>query len=320
MSEFAAVLAVVLLEVLLLAAIFLGYRRWRRRRMKRHQTAAHDPSLDPVIVYLDWELQKAAGLAQGPSPVGEQKDRGWERLVALRQVFLSSELNAIPLRDDAAAFWSLLGDRYAELMGDMGAAPEQCQGESAPEEAAAPEKVVEKVVYIPDGADLDNLRAVINRQDSAIDTLKDKLWESLEDQEALKLFEDKFQILQTQRKEMENCLRVLEDENNRLYGELTRLQANAGEAAEPEEAEIKPVEQRERSPGEEQHQIIAQVMTLIGKLPLSEEAGGQVEIIRETLHELLDTNTRFDKYVAEIEAENQALRRRLEGPAEDRRA
>ena len=320
MSELAAVLAVVLLEVLLLAAVYFGYRRWRRRRLRRREAPAHDASLDPVARYLESELHKAAAAAQGPSPAAERSDFSWERVVALRQAFLSSELNVLSVHDNPAAFWSLLRDGYAELMAELAAAGEQGESESAPAEAVV-ETVVEKAVPVPDGADLDNLRAVINRQDSAIGALKDQLWNSLEDQEALKLVEEKFQILQTQRKEMENCLSVLEDENNRLYGELSRLQADAGNAAaEAEDVAIKPVEQRERSPGEEQHQIIAQAMTLIGKLPLSVDAGPQVETIRETLHELLDTNARFDKYVAEIEAENQALRRKLEGPAEDRRA
>ena len=317
MSEFAAVLAVVLLEVFLLGAVYLGYRRWRRHRIRRRVSPTNNPSLDPVIGYLESELRKAAAAAQGPNPVGEDKDSGWQRLVALRQVFLSTELNALSVHDDPAAFWSLLADRYAELMGGLTATAGQGEGESAPDEETAAERVVEKAVYMPDGADLDNLRSVITRQDSAIDALKDQLWDSLGDHEALKLVEEKFHILQTQRREMENCLSVLEDENNRLYGELSQVQAAAGSAAEPDEVEIKPVEHRERSPGEEQHQIIAQAMTLIGKLPLSTDAGSQVETIRGTLHELLDTNARFDKYVAEIEAENQALRKRLEGPAED---
>lgn len=83
--------------------------------------------------------------------------------------------------------------------------------------------------------ELGRLKDIINRQYSSIDELKQAILAANESQEEAQHIESKLQAVERSQKELQDCIEVLETENQRLFDELEQARAatnNSGGAGE----------------------------------------------------------------------------------------
>ena len=252
------------------------------------------------------ELIERAEAAQG---VAERNVGG---LFAMRKRFLEIELEARELEANPVAFQARIAEGMQSLIEQLRPEPEtvsaqadvaaDAQAPVEPDASPEQESSVPRETHDTHDEELDHLKQVINNQQDAMAALRAKLREFESEHQGAEDLLQKLDEFERRSKELQRCLQVLEQENDRL--KAVRSQPRTGAAGtQPEQ-----LNGLRSMVGEQQH-TIAKLQSLINKL--APEAGKARELA-DAFASMQHANQELNGCVAVLEDENALLRSELE--------
>ena len=296
----------------LVVAIGLGVRGRRlanRVRDLERQPRQAEPDAEPVSYaqYLRDEVLRNQELI-------ERADAGQELagLFATRKRFLEIELEARELEANPVAYQARIAEGMQALIEQLRPEPEtvsartevaaDAQASVEPDSSPEQESSVPRETHDTHDEELDHLKQVINNQQDAMAALRVKLREFESEHQGAEDVLQKLDEFERRSSELQRCLQVLEQENDRLKS--LRSQPRTGAAGtRPEQ-----LNGLRSMVGEQQH-TIAKLQSLINKL--APEAGKARELA-DAFASMQHANQELNGCVAVLEDENALLRSELE--------
>ncbi|MFQ5642926.1 MAG: hypothetical protein ACE5FQ_04415 [Thiogranum sp.] len=272
-------------------AVVVGFEHYLRDEVLRNQEL-----IDRAVASTD-DAEKKAG-----------------ELLQMRKQFLELEIEARALEKNPVEFQDRLAAGMSELVEQLRPEPETVTetvpeaGEQAPDAVvadAADEGEAERATVDTHDAEFNRLKDVINNQQDAMAALRKELEARENDIEDLDSILQKLDQFERQSSEMETCLNVLEQENERL-----KAARAAGDSSAPRVEIREPVELGGlKSMMGQQKQTIDNLQNLIREL--APEAGKAKEL-EESIDAITRTNRELNGCVTVLEDENTKLRVELE--------
>ena len=303
--------------VALVVAIGFGVRgrslanRVRALELKARQA---EPAADPVSYeqYLRDEVLRNQELIDRAHSAEDAADREAAGLLEMRKRFLEIELEARKLDANPVAFQAQIADGMKALIDQLRPEPEtlspdtevaaDAQASVEPEGSLEQEDSTERDRHDTHDEELDHLKQVIINQQDAMAVLRAKLTEHEGELEGVSGILEKLHEFEQRSSELQRCLEVLEQENERL--KLAKAQGRTGGAGtQPEQLTGL------KSMVGEQQQTIAKLQTLIKAL--APEASKAKELA-DAFASVQSANQELNGCVAVLEDENALLRSELE--------
>jgi hypothetical protein len=309
------------LEFALLALVVAVGLGWRGRRLanrirdlERQPRQAQADAAEAVSYaqYLRDEVLRNQEFIERADAAQDLADRNLAGLFAMRKRFLEIELEARELEANPVAFQAQIADGMQALIEQLRPESEtvSVQTEVAPEAQASvesdpsPDQESSAPREAQDTRDeeLDHLKQVINNQQDAMVALRAKLREYESEHQDAEDVLQKLDEFEQRSKELHHCLKVLEQENERLKS--VRSQRHTGGAGtQPEQ-----LNGLRSMVGEQQH-TIAKLQTLIKTL--APEASKARELA-DAFATMQRANQELNGCVVVLEDENALLRSELE--------
>lgn len=303
--------------VVLVVAIGFGLRgrrlanRVRALELKARQA---DPTAEPVSYeqYLRDEVLRNQELIDRAHAAENAADREAAALLEMRKRFLEIELEARKLEANPVAFQAQIADGVQALIEQLRPEPETvspdagvaagAQASVQPEPSPEQDDSAERERHDTHDEELDHLRQVINNQQDAMAALRAKLREHESELQGAEDVLQKLDEFEKRSNELQRCLEVLEQENERLKSAKARGPAG-GAGTQP--AQLKGLKSMV---GEQQH-TIAKLQNLIRAL--APEASKAKELA-DAFATMQRANQELNGCVAVLEDENALLRSELE--------
>ncbi len=313
-----AFLGVLELAMLALAAsvIFLlrSNRLSRKVRVLEKQLRQQEDIPDPVGFdqYLRDEIIRNKALMEQAAASEDESEKKAAKLLGFRKHFLEIELEANALVTNPVAFQDRIAAGICELVEIMRPDAETVEAEAEPSEPVGFEEAPDDSADEAPGRkridtseeEINHLKDVINNQQDAMSALRAQLEghaevEGMED--VLKQLED----FEKQSAELERCLLVLEQENERLKV----AQREGGDAAKTiDPADPAQLTGLKNMVGGQQETIESLRKLIVELMPEASKAGK----LEETLGRIQQTNQELSGCVSVLEDENSMLRSELE--------
>ncbi len=301
----------------LVAAIGFGWRGRRLANRVRHlerQARQAKPDAEPVSYaqYLRDEVLRNQELIERADAAQDVADRKVAGLFAMRKRFLEIELEARKLEANPVAFQARIADGMKALIEQLRPEPEtvSAQTEVAPDAQASAEpdpspdqeNSAPRETHDTHDEEVDHLKQVINNQQDAMAALRAKLREHESELQGAEDVLQKLDEFEKRSDELQRCLQVLEQENERLKS--ARSQRHRGGAG-MQPAQLNGLKSMV---GEQQH-TIAKLQTLIKTL--APEASKARELA-DAFATMQRANQELNGCVAVLEDDNAMLRSELE--------
>jgi predicted RNase H-like nuclease (RuvC/YqgF family) len=262
--------------------------------------------------YLRDEVLRNQELIERADAAQDVAERNVGGLFAMRKRFLEIELEARELETNPVAFQARIADGMQALIEQLRPEPETVSGETEvaadvqasvePDPSPGQESSVPRETHDTHDEEIDHLKQVINNQQDAMAALRTKLREFENEHQGAEDVLQKLDEFERRSNELQRCLQVLEQENERLKS--VRLQRHTGAAGtQPEQ-----LNGLRSMVGEQQH-TIAKLQSLINKL--APEAGKARELA-DAFSSMQHANQELNGCVAVLEDENALLRSELE--------
>jgi hypothetical protein len=303
--------------VVLVVAIGFGLRgrrlanRVRALELKARQA---DPAAEPVSYaqYLRDEVLRNQELIDRARAADNAADREAAALLEMRKRFLEIELEARKLEANPVAFQAQIADGVQALIQQLRPEPETvspdagvaagAQASVQPEPSPEQDDSAARERHDTHDEELDHLRQVINNQQDAMAALRAKLHEHEHELQSAEDVLQKLDEFEKRSSELQRCLQVLEQENERLKSAKAQGQAGGAGTQPAQLTGLKSMV------GEQQH-TIAKLQKLIRAL--APEASKAKELA-DAFATMQRANQELNGCVAVLEDENALLRSELE--------
>jgi len=309
--EFALILMVIAVVFVVRSKNLAHRMRVLERELKQ---AADIP--DPVSFsqYLRDEVLRNQGLIDNAAASGDDAGKQVAELLKMRKRFLEMEVEARELEKNPVAFQEKLAAGITELVEQLRPEPEtvtevvetaaaDAAEEDAEQDAAEAASARELIDTHDD--EVDHLKQVINNQQDAMEALRAKLKEhegELQDVDGILRKLDEFE---KQSKELHACLKVLEQENERLKTARQEGRDNGRVLPPTEPAQLTGL----KSMVGKQQETIANLQNLIRELAPEASKAKELE---DAINGMQRANQELNGCVAVLEDENAMLRGELE--------
>jgi chromosome segregation ATPase len=311
-------LAMVLLAVALFFVARSKYLARRVQALKRKLKEAEqdEPATVGFDQYLRDEVIRNQDLIDRAAASKDDAEKKAGELLRLRKQFLELEVEARALENNPVEFQDRLAAGMSELIEQLRPEPETVTetvseateppsqagdvGESNIEEGGKTRTLVDT-----HDAEVSHLKDVINNQQDAMEALRKELEARAGEIEDLDSILAKLDEFEKQSSELESCLKVLEQENERL-----KAARAAGENRDAETAAREPAQLRGlKSMMGQQQDTINNLQNLIREL--APEASKAKEL-QNSIDMIQRTNQELNGCVSVLEDENAMLRSELE--------
>jgi predicted RNase H-like nuclease (RuvC/YqgF family) len=276
----------------------------RLRALQGREPEVVEAQVMSYQAYLRDELLKTKTLVEQHADGEDMPD--W---LAIRQRFLTLELEAQAMADDPMAFQEKLDTGLQALLEPYRPAPEvieetvQLVDESALEvetEAAAtsPARVAEEELH---KKEVMRLRDLIGHQQDTMRNLRTELESRSDEIDDLELIVAQLDAFESQTAELVRCIEVLEHENERLK-QAREAGAVTGAGTSPEE-----LTRLKEMVNEQQ----ATIGNLQGMLEQLRPEAGKAHDLEDMVDEVVKSNRELNTCIMVLEDENQSLRNQL---------
>jgi chromosome segregation ATPase len=309
-------LAMVLLVVALLFVVRNKHLSSRVRALKKElKEAAQD---EPVTVgfdqYLRDEVIRNQDLIDSATASQDDAEKKAGELLQLRKQFLELEVEVRALEKNPVEFQDRLAAGMSELIEQLRPEPETAT--ETVTEATEPPSQADDVADSEEGgedrtlvdthdAEVSHLKDVINNQQDAMEALRKELEDRSGEIEDLDSILAKLDQFEKQSSELESCLNVLEQENERLKAARAAGENRETETEAREPAQLKGL----KSMMGQQQDTIDNLQNLIREL--APEASKAKEL-QNSIDMIQRTNQELNGCVSVLEDENTMLRSELE--------
>jgi chromosome segregation ATPase len=311
--EFSLLLLVVSLVFFLRSRSLAGRLRILQARLKK---AGELPEPVTFEQYLRDEVIRNQTLIDSAAASQDDAEKQAAELMRMRKQFLELEVEARSLENNPVEFQNRLAGGFNELIEQWRPEPETvtetvlksvetaAEAETASEaEADAPEQP--KALDTHD-AEFDRLKQVINNQQDAMEALRRELQAREGEIDDMAAVMGKLDEFERQSAELQQCLDVLEKENDYLK----RVRVGGGEANKTQIREVDSAQLTGlKSMVGRQQATISNLQNLIHEL--APEAGKAKEL-QQAIEEIRRSNQELNGCVAVLEDENAMLRAELE--------
>ncbi|HED19770.1 MAG TPA: hypothetical protein ENI74_09770 [Gammaproteobacteria bacterium] len=308
------------MAVLVVALFFIvRSKRLASRVRVLQQELAEVGQEDPAAIgfeqYLRDEILRNQSLIDSATASTDDAEKKAGELLQLRKQFLELEVEVRSLEKNPVAFQDKLAAGMSELIERLRPEPEivtETVSEAADEDPAVDaaaeadiEEEVERVTVDTHDAEMSRLRDVINNQQDAMVALRQELESRESEFEGMGSILQKLDEFERQSADLENCLGVLEQENERL-----KTARAAGEQGSNEVDVKEPVQLGGlKSMMSQQQDTISNLQNLIQEL--APEAG-KAKQLEEAINSITRTNKELNGCVTVLEDENTKLHSELE--------
>ncbi len=312
--EFAIGLLVVALFFVVRSKRLAGRVRVLHKKLK--EAEQEEPETIGFVQYLRDEVIRNQDFIDRAAASEDDAEKKAGELLQWRKQFLELEVEACALEKNPVEFQDRLAAGMSELIEQLRPEPETVtetvseatdptpQADGAAE--AGIEEADEKRVTIDThDAQVNRLKDVIINQQDAMTALRKELEAREGDIEDLDSILHKLDEFERQSTELETCLSVLEQENERLKAARAAGERSSAEAAIREPAQLDGL----KSMMGQQQQTINNLQNLIRDL--APEAGKAKEL-EDSINAITRTNQELDGCVSVLEGENTMLRVELE--------
>lgn len=301
----------------LVVAVGFGLRsRWLAQRLRalEHSARKAEPAAEPVSYeqYLRDEVLRNQEFIERAGSSEDAANGEAATLLAMRKRFLEIELEARKLEANPVAFQEQIAAGMNELIEALRPEPEtvavsadvqaDVQASGEPQPPAEPDAAAHREIHDTHDEELGHLKQVINNQQDSMDALRAKLRENENELQGVEGVLEKLDEFEKRSIELQRCLEVLEQENDRLKA-VKADGRGAGAATEP--AQLDGL----KSMVGEQQATIGKLQSLIREL--APEAGKAKELA-EVFTSIQHANQELTGCVAVLEDENALLRSELE--------
>ena len=311
-------LAVVLLAVALFFVARSKYLASRVHALKRKlkEAAQDEPATVGFDQYLRDEVIRNQDLIDSATASQDDAEKKAGELLQLRKQFLELEVEVRALEKNPVEFQDRLAAGMSELIEQLRPEPETVTEtvteatEPLPQADDAAELDIEKggddrTLVDTHDAEVSHLKDVINNQQDAMEALRKELEDRAGEIEDLDSILAKLDQFEKQSSELESCLNVLEQENERLKAARAAGETRKTETDSGEPAQLKGL----KSMMGQQQDTISNLQNLIRELApeasKAKELENSIDMIKRTNHEL-------NGCVSVLEDENAMLRSELE--------
>lgn len=318
-----ALLGVLEFAVALLAvALFFIVRskrlasRVRLLQKKLKEAAQEESEAIGFEQYLRDEVIRNQGLIDSAAASADDAEKKAGELLQLRKQFLELEVEARALEKNPVAFQDRLAAGMSELIEQLRPEPETVtetvSGETDADsladtaaEADIGEEDSDRTTIDTHDAEVDRLRSVINNQQDAMVALRQELEARASDIEDLDSILHKLDEFERQSSELETCLSILEQENERLKTATAAGEHDASQADIREPAQLSGL----KSMMGQQQETIGNLQNLIRELAPEASKAKELE---DSINAITRTNQELNGCVTVLEDENNKLRSELE--------
>ncbi len=266
--------------------------------------------------YLRDEVLRNQDLIDSAAAATDDAEKKAGELLQLRKQFLELEVEARALEKNPVAFQDRLASGMSELIERLRPEPEtvtetvsEVPDADSPADVAAEADIEEednkRTTVDTHDAEMSRLKDVINNQQDAMVALRQELESRESDIEGMDSILQKLDEFERQSADLENCLGVLEQENERLKTAKAAGEQGSSEADISEPAQLSGL----KSMMGQQQESISNLQNLIREL--APEAGKAKEL-EDAINGITRTNKELDGCVAVLEDENAKLRSELE--------
>ncbi len=262
--------------------------------------------------YLRDEVLRNQELIERADAAQDVADRNVAGLFAMRKRFLEIELEARELEANPVAFQARIADGMQALIEHLRPEPETVSGETEvaadvqasvePDPSPEQESSVPRETHDTHDEEIDHLKQVINNQQDAMAALRAKVREFENEHQGAEDVLQKLDEFEKRSNELQRCLQVLEQENERLKSVRSQRHTHVA-GRQPEQ-----LNGLRSMVGEQQH-TIAKLQSLINTL--APEAGRARELA-DAFASVQHANQELNGCVAVLEDENALLRSELE--------
>lgn len=315
--SFFVVLEAVMLFLVVALVFFLRSRvlAGRVESLKRDLKKAQDVETPEPIgfdQYLRDEILRNEGLTEQAAAASDADEKAAAELLALRKQFLELELAAHAQQDNPVQFQATLAGGMGELIERLRPEPETVTETESAEvaiegaaEAEGDESQTQARARIDtQQAEFDRLRDVINNQQDAMAALREQLKAHESEIQDLDTIMAKLDDFERHDVELQQCLKVLEEENQRLKS------ASSSGGTQHKIAPMAPAQLTGlQNMLNNQQDTINNLQSMIQEL--APEAGKAKEL-EAALGNIQRANQELNSCVAVLEDENAMLRAELE--------
>ncbi|GEM_PF-1963669 len=285
----------------------------RALQVKLRQARQEDSEVIDFEQYLRDEVLRNQELIDRAAASEDDAEKRAAELLLLRKQFLEMEIGVRALENNPVEFQDHLAAGMSELIEQLRPEPETVSGATetptedteAETEAAIEAEEPERASIDTHDAEFNRLKDVINNQQDAMSALRRELEARENDIEDLDSIMNKLDQFETQSTELETCLRVLEQENERLKSARAAGEPGTVVTGIREPAELKGL----KSMMGQQQETIGNLQSLIREL--APEAG-KAQQLEDSINAITRTNQELNGCVTVLEDENAKLRVELE--------
>jgi len=312
--EFTVVVLLVALFFVARSKRLAGCVRVLQKQLK--EAAQEEPAAIGFVHYLRDEVIRNQDLIDHAAASTDDAEKKAGELMQLRKQFLELEVEACALEKNPSAFQDRLAAGMSELIEQLRPEPETVT-ETVPEatdSTSQPDGAAESDIEEEDekratidtrDAQVNRLKDVINNQQDAMAALRKELEAREGDIEDLDSILQKLDEFERQSSELETCLSILEQENERLKTASAAGERDSSEADTREPAQLNGL----KSMMGQQQETINNLQNLIREL--APEAGKAKEL-EDSINAINRTNQELNGCVTVLEDENTKLRSELE--------
>ncbi len=308
--------------VLLVVALFFIVRSKRLAsrvcalQKELTEAAQDEPATIGFEQYLRDEVLRNQDLIDSAAAATDDAEKKAGELLQLRKQFLELEVEARALEKNPVAFQDRLAAGMSELIEQLRPEAEtvtetvsEATDSDSRADVAAESDIEEggdeRPTIDTHDAEMNRLKDVINNQQDAMTALRKELEARAGDIEDLDSIMQKLDEFERQSSELETCLSVLEQENERLKSATAAGGQDTAGADTREPAKLSGL----KSMMGQQQESISNLQNLIKEL--APEAGKAKEL-EDAINGITRTNKELDGCVAVLEDENAKLRSELE--------
>ena len=307
---------------LLAVALFFVVRskrlagRVRALNKKLKEAEQQEPETIGFVQYLRDEVIRNQDFIDRAAASEDDAEKKAGELLQWRKQFLELEVEACALEKNPAEFQDRLAAGMSELIEQLRPEPETVTEtvseatDSTPQADGAAEAGIEegdekrKTIDTHD-AQLNRLKDVIINQHDAMVALRKELEAREGDIEDLDSILQKLDEFERQSSELETCLSVLEQENERLKAARAAGERGSSEASTREPAQLTGL----KSMMNQQQETISNLQNLIRELAPEASKAKELE---DSINAITHANQELNDCVAVLEGENTNLRSELE--------
>lgn len=315
-----ALLAVAEFSVLLLVLAVVFVLRSKalsaRVRMLQGELKKAGAETDPVGFdqYLRDAILRNQTLIEGAAVAEDKAERKAGELLGLRKKFLELELTAHALEKNPVQFRQTLAAGFSELIEQMrpeaetvtlAAASEPSAQPSSAEPATADEPAAPRGTLDTHDQEFNRLKQVINNQQDAMSALRAELKARESDIEDLDGILRKLDEFEQHDGELQQCLKILEHENEQLKAAKSADQGNGAKVKSLSSAQLGGLKNMIGN----QQETIANLQDLIKELAPEASKAADLEA---AINGIQRANQELNSCVAVLEDENAMLRAELE--------